>query len=131
MADYNLLGVAPLSMIAGGTVTKNRLVKVHTTANQVIHTAAIADQALGAAMESAASGEMVPVQIFGKAKLTAAAAISAGDPVMPDSGGGGKIATSAGATAVSIGFATQAAGADGDVIEVILSGPATKRAPVA
>lgn len=120
MAVSNLLGSEPISMNAGAAITKDRLVKI-SAANTVIATAAITDLALGAALHTAASGDNnVPIQVFGVAKLTAAAAISVGAEVMPDSGGGGKIATASGATARSVGVALEAAGADGDVISVLL-----------
>lgn len=110
----------PISAIAGAAVTAYRLVKAHTTADQAIHTAAITDVPMGVALRTVASGE--PVEI-GSAegsvyKMVAAAAISAGDIVMPDSGGGGKIATRSGATAVPVGTAIEAATADGDTISV-------------
>ena len=106
---------------AGAAIVANRLVKLDTTEGQVIHTAAITDDAVGASLKTYASGDAgVEVQIGGIVKLTAAAAISLGAQVMPDSGGAGKIATAAGATAVSCGVALQAASADGDVISVLL-----------
>lgn len=126
MANYNLQGVSPVSFIAGGSITANRLVKADTTQGQVVVTTAITDAPLGVALETASSGGLVPVQMYGKAKLTAAAAISVGAQVMADSGGGGKIATASGATAVSCGIALEAAGADGDIIEVQLVTPNVK-----
>lgn len=110
----------PISVIAGAAVTAYRLVKAHTTADQGIHTAAITDVPMGVALKTVASG--APVEL-GSAegsiyKMTAAAAITAGDIVMPDGGGGGKIATRAGATAVPVGTAIESATADGDIISV-------------
>lgn len=120
MANFNLQGTTPDSFISGAAITANRLVKI-SAANTVIATAAITDLPVGAAMTAAtASGELVTIQKFGRAKLCAAAAISAGAQVMPDGGGGGKVATSSGATARTIGQALEAAGADGDIIEVEL-----------
>lgn len=123
MANSNQLGVSPAGYIAGGTIAQYRLVKLDSTAGQVIATAAITDVAVGGSLTSASSAGTVGVQMFGKVKLTAAAAISLGAQVMPDSGGGGKIATAAGATAKSCGVALEAAGADGDIIEVLLAAP--------
>lgn len=126
MAQSNMQGVSPSGFIAGGTISQYRLVKLDSTQGQVIATAAITDVAVGGSLASAVSGGTVPVQPYGKVKLTAAAAISLGAQVMPDSGGGGKIATAAGATAVSVGLALEAAGADGDIIEVLLTAPNVK-----
>jgi hypothetical protein len=126
MADSNLLGVSPQSFIAGGVVPINVLVMLDSTANQVVVTTGITSVAFGASLVSAASGGLVAVQQFGKAKLTATGAISLGAQVMPAAAGGGLIDTAAGATAVSIGIALQAAGASGDVIEVQLAVPPVK-----
>lgn len=125
MANSNMLGVSPAGYIAGAAVSQYRLVKLDSTAGQCIHTTAITDVALGATLQSAsAAGVPVPVQQFGKVKLTAVTTIALGAQVMPDSGGAGKIATAAGATAKSCGIALEAAGADGDIIEVLLVAPA-------
>lgn len=127
MADSNFFGVSIASFTAGAAITRNRAVKM--SGANVIHTAAITDVAIGVATQDADSGKQVEVQLFGKAKIVAAAAITAGVEVMPDSGGAGKVATAAGATAVNMGVALEAAGADGDVIAVLLSVP-NVRGPV-
>ena len=124
MANSNQMGVSPAGYIAGATVTQYRLVKLDSTAGQVIHTTAITDVGLGAALQTASTGGTVPVQQFGKVKLTASDAISLGAQVMPTAAGAGKIVTAAGATAKSCGIALEAAGADGDIIEVLLVAPA-------
>lgn len=107
------------SFIAGGTITANRLVKLDSTAGQVIVTTTITEQVVGIALDTVASGELVSVLTMSgaKGKVTASAAISLGAEVMP--GASGKCATAAGATAISCGIAASAAGADGDIIEVI------------
>lgn len=129
MADFNYLGVALISIEAGATVTKGRMVKL--SSGKVIHTTAIADNAIGVATESVSSGDQCPVQLFGKAKVTASAAVTIDDPLMCTASGAGKVSTAAGATAVVVGVALQAAGADGDVIEALLACPAVDRPPVA
>ena len=130
MATSNLLGISPDSQVAGAAVTNARVVKQNsTTAEQVIHTAAITDAAVGVSLNTAATGELVAIQKLGRAKITAAAAISVGDEVSPNSADGGKIITSSGATARSIGIAREAAGADGDIIAVDLFTPALKGPP--
>lgn len=123
MATTNMQGVSPAGYIAGGTIAQYRAVKLDSTAGQVVAASAIADVAVGASLQSASSGETVPVQSFGKAKLTASDAISLGAQVMVTASGAGKISTAAGATAQSIGIALEAAGADGDIIEVLLQVP--------
>jgi len=120
MANYNTLGVSPQGFIAGGTILQYRAVVLDSTAEQVVATSAITNVVLGASMQSASSGETVPVQTFGVVKLTASAAISLGAQVMPTGSGAGKISTASGATAVSCGIALEAAGADGDIIAVQL-----------
>lgn len=123
MANFNSLNVSNMSFIAGGAVGINRAVKLDSTEGQVVVTSAITDIAIGVATNSAASGEMVSVQLFGKAKAVASAAISVAAEVMPTGSGSGKVATASGATAVSMGVALSAAGADGDTIEILLACP--------
>lgn len=72
--------------------------------------------ALGAAKNSAAIGEMCAVITLGTAVLEASAAIAKGAAV--ESGADGRIETQS--AGVTIGRAFQAAGAAGDKIEVIL-----------
>lgn len=120
----NLLGTSPLGFIAGGTIAQYRAVVLDSTEGQVVAGSAITNVPVGASMTSATSGGTVLVQPFGKVKLTASAAISLGAQVMVTASGAGKVSTASGATAVSIGLALQAAGADGDIIEVLLhAGP--------
>ena len=120
----NLLGSSPIGFIAGGTIGQYRACKLDSTEGQVIATTAIADVTVGIALVSASSGGLVHLQTAGKAKCVASASISLGDQVMVTASGAGKVSTASGATAKSIGVALQAAGADGDVIEVLLhAGP--------
>lgn len=121
MADSNLLGVSLISFKAGAAIGINRAVMLDTTTNQVIATAAITDVAIGFATQAAsAAGDLVPVQVFGKAKAVASDAITLGAQLMPTASGAGKVVTAAGATAKSCAIALQAAGADGDTIEVLV-----------
>ena len=123
MAFYNTLGVSCMTAIAGGTIGINRAVKLDSTAGQVVVTSAITDLAIGVAIDSAASGGAVAIQLFGIAKCVASDVISLGAQVMPTASGSGKVVTAAGATAKSMGVALTASGADGDVIEVLLAVP--------
>ena len=124
MANSNLLGVSPQGFIAGGTIANNVLVMLHSTAGQVVVTTGITSLPIGASLNSAVANGTIAVQQFGKAKLTAGAAISLGAQLMPAAAGGGLVETAAGATAKSIGVALEAAGASGDIIEVQLAVPA-------
>ena len=116
----NAAGVSYLAFKAGGTIVKNRLVKLDSTAGQVIACTAITDIPVGVAKESASSGDMVAIQIAGVAQITASAAVSLGAEVMPTASGAGKCSTSSGATAMSIGKALAACSNDGEEIPVQL-----------
>lgn len=120
MANYNTQGSTPLGMVAGATVAQYRLVKGGASIGLAIPTTAITEVPIGASMQGAATGETFPIQQRGRAKLTAAAAITLFAEVSANSADGGKIIASSGSTAVSIGVAMEAAGADGDIIEVDL-----------
>jgi hypothetical protein len=125
MSEYNLAGTSPVQFTAGGTIGQYLAVKMDgTTAKQVVVSAAEGDTTVGASMTSAVATEKVTVQIAGIAKLTASAAINSGAEV--EAGSGGKIATAGGAGGNSLGVAITAAGADGDVIEVLLKVPNVK-----
>lgn len=126
MAESNYLGVSPAPFVAGGTIEQYRVVEFSAAPNVVTAANAIADLSLGVSLTSAASGDPVPCQVFGIAKVTASAAITAGAEVMVTASGAGKVETAAGATARSIGVALSAAGADGDVINVLLCLPTLK-----
>lgn len=119
MSEFNLQGVSPVSFIAGGTIIANRLVEI-SAANTVTATDAITDLPIGVALVGGSTGDLIPVQQFGKAKIVASAAVSVGAQLMPTASGSGKCLTAAGATARTIGQALTASGADGDVIEVQL-----------
>lgn len=123
MALYNTQNIAPLSFTAGGTIAQYRLVKLDSTEGRVVATSGITDLAVGASMESATTGGLVSVQNAGKVKLTASAVVTLGDQLMATASGAGKVSTASGATAKSIGVALQAAGGDGDIIEVQLFAP--------
>lgn len=119
MAEFNLQGVSPMSFIAGGTIVANRLVEL-SAANTVTATDAITDLPVGVALIGGSTGDLIPVQFAGKAKISASAAVSVGAQVMPTASAAGQCSTSSGATARTIGQALTAAGADGDIIEVQL-----------
>ena len=105
-----------VAMKAGGAITANRVVKLDSTEGQVVVTTAITEAVFGVALNTVASGAAVSVETGSGAivKLTASAAISVGDRLMP--GASGKVATAAGATALDCGVALSAAGADNEII---------------
>lgn len=121
MADSNFRGSTPAGYISGAAILINRACKLDSTEGRVVPATAIADVFQGVALTACtAAGQTVSLQKRGKAKMVASAAIALGAQVMITASGAGKISTAAGATAHSIGQALQAAGADGDVIEVDL-----------
>jgi hypothetical protein len=123
MSTSNFLGTSPISFVAGGTITQYAMVKLHSTAGQVVVTDAIADLAIGVALTGAATGGTVAVQTFGRAKVVAGDVIALGAQVMCKAAAAGNVLTAAGATAKSVGVALMASGADGDIIEVLLATP--------
>jgi hypothetical protein len=129
MSQENYAGTAPISMPAGGAITRNALVVLNAS-GQVVVTSAITDRAFGVALQAAASGEMVPVLVGSGCIVTlvANAAITAGAELMPAASGAGNVATAAGATALSCGQAITAAAALGDLIQAVLR--PTLRSPV-
>lgn len=125
MATYNLMGISPMPMVAGGAILPFRCVKLDSVTNQVVATSAITDVVMGTNYlgNTLASGDQIAVQGGGIAKMVAGAAVALGAEVMPAADGAGKVITSAGATARSCGVALTAATADGDIIEVRMGAP--------
>ena len=117
MSQENYAGSVPVSLLAGGTITRNAALKL--SAGGVVVTTAITDHVIGVAQQSAVAGEMVPVLSTPGAIVTmvASAAILADAMVMP--GAAGKVATAAGVTALTCGQVLDVAAADGDLIRVL------------
>jgi hypothetical protein len=124
MANENFLGRQPTSFTAGGTISKGNVVMLNgTTSKSVVRTTAITDMVIGVALNDAVSGDRIDVLTIGPVvKMLAAAAIACNAEVMPHGTTNGRVDDAAGATARSIGVALEAAGADGDMIEVMLTG---------
>lgn len=105
---------------AGGARGKYLRVKL---ASGVLALAGITDKDMGVLRdETFASGDLVAVRLAsaaGTTKMIAAAAIVAGAEVY--TAASGKVSVSA-TTALPIGSAVEAAGADGDIIEVMRTG---------
>lgn len=112
-----------ISRIAGGTIAARRLVKLDTTAGQVVACSAITDVAIGVSMHSATSGQTIEIQTRGLAEIETSAAVALGAEVMCTASGSGKCSTSAGATARSVGLAENLSSADAEIIRVRLAVP--------
>jgi hypothetical protein len=108
------------SFTADAAITKNRVVKITSTGAAAA--TADTDLVIGVSQLTVATGEQCPVAMSGTSKITASAAISIGDLVVATTGG--KIATTTTDKKRVIGTALEAATADGDLIEVLLT-PAT------
>ncbi len=120
MSQEKLAGTGLSSFTAGGTITRGSALKF--SSGNVVVTTAITEEVIGIAMQDAASGEQVPVATISGQVVTAiaGAAITAGAQVMPQAAGSGKLITAAGATAISCGIALTAAGASGDLFDLLL-----------
>lgn len=105
------------SFIAGGTITKDRVVYV-SDANTVLQS----DEAAaghGVAQEDATSGNYVSVNMFGPSRrMTAGGAITAPATVLLDTAG--RVVTTATDGSYHIGIALHDVAAAGDVIEILL-----------
>ena len=124
MAQSNQLGFSNTGWVAGAAIAKNVMVKLDTTAGQVIVTTAITEVAFGVTLTStSAAGQTITVQQHGIAKVTASGIIALGAQVVASTDGKVETFTGIGATAISCGVALTAAGAAGDVIEVMLATP--------
>lgn len=117
MSQENYAGSVPVSFVAGGAITRNAALKM--SSGTVVVTTAITDHVIGVAQQDAASGEQVPVLTSPGTVVTmvASAAILIDAMLMP--GAAGKVATAAGATALTCGQALEAAAADGNLIRVL------------
>lgn len=103
--------ILTLSVTASGAIVANRF--VHPAGDQ-----AVADEnTLGVARTAADSGALVSVDVLGTTVVEAGAAIAAGATVK--SNAAGKAITWA-ASGAKVGVALAAAGADGDLVEILL-----------
>lgn len=105
------------SRLADAAITQYQAIKVTSTGVDV--STAGSDKMIGVAQEAAAIGEMVPVRLLGTSKAVASTTISAGARVKPTTGG--KIVTTTSDHDGYLGIALEAAGADGDIIEILLT----------
>ena len=108
-----------LPFIAGGTIAAGNVVMQHSTADQVVVTSAATSVPLGVAVNDAASGGQVRVQVTGVAKvLTSSAAITLGAKVQGTTAGAGIAAAT---TGHPIGVALAANGSAAVYIPVSLN----------
>lgn len=122
MSQEMLSGTSFASFVAGEAITRGRALKLDTD-GEVLHTTAITDLVIGVAMEDAASGATVTVATLNGQVVTAmasAAIASVPTEVMPAASAAGKLATAAGATAVSCGIALSSAAGDGSLFTLLL-----------
>ena len=77
----------PLTFVAGGSITANTLVTLHTTAGQVVE-CGVGGFPIGVVYDAYSSGETVPVYpLPGLHRVIASAAIVAGDNLKPAANG--------------------------------------------
>lgn len=100
----------------GSDIAKYRIVKKSTAAVDAIAPATDGSaRCIGVTMEAVINGYTGDVQVAGRAKVEASAAIAIGAKITAAAGGK---AVTAGAAANIIGVAASAAGANGEIIEV-------------
>lgn len=121
LSNYETSNV--ISRIAGGAIAARRLVKLDTTAGQVVVCDAITDKAIGVSLHAANAADTIEIQTGGLAEIEISAAVALGAEVMPTASGSGKCSTSAGATARSIGLAENLGSNDTEIIRVRLAVP--------
>jgi len=110
--DLSLIAAADLSALKGTIV--------RVTAEQSVNVVTVApQQPIGILINKPISGAAALVRVRGKCKAIAGAAITVGARLMW--GTGGKVITLSGTTNYVVGVALQAAGADGDVIEILVT----------
>ena len=106
-----------LTLIAGSDLSALKHTIVRITGEQTCGVATVATQKPeGILQNKPVSGAAALVRTRGKSKAVAGAAITVGARLMW--GTGGKVITLSGTTNYVIGVALQAAGADGDLIEI-------------
>ena len=102
-----------LTVAASATLTADRFVTLGGAVS-----ATDSATSLGVVRQDAASGDKVPVDVIGTTICTAGAAITAGAALKVTTGG--KVITWA-TSGLKVGIALQAAAADGDLIEILLT----------
>ena len=106
------------TFIAGGTITKGIAVKPDSTAGQVV-AAGAGERAIGIANMDSSLGKTVTVTMLGGTEATAGAAIATIMSPLVVTTGGKLIAATTDKDKI-VGFSVGVAGADGDIIPVIV-----------
>lgn len=102
---------------AGAAVLAKRLVKFDGSGD-IVQAAAAADLVIGISDRgAAAAADRIDVIMAGQPEVEAGAAFAAGAPITADANGK---AVAAGAGEIAIGFAVEAALADGDIVTIHL-----------
>lgn len=117
----NPMSIPPIRFVAGGTITKNQVLKLDTTEGKVVAGGAVTDLIIGTALEGASSGDEVDVQVYGVALVVAGAAVSLGDQLSPTTAG--QVITASGATCKNCAVALQPASAQNAVFSALLGVP--------
>lgn len=113
------------SRVAAGAIAPFTIAAATGAANAARQAAAATDRTLGVVDEvgAAQAGQTVDIQMGGYADVRAGGAFADGDPLTADANGRAVLATKpgAGVTVFVVGFARQAAVADGDVVPMLVS----------
>jgi hypothetical protein len=108
------------SFLAGGTITKGAIVMFDSDDDTVIVATAATDLLAGVALEAAASGERVEVQLAGIAEVALGGTVTRGGNITSGAAGVGVALAAAATIKASIGQA-MASGVSGDLIPVQIS----------
>jgi hypothetical protein len=119
MGQSQNLPATVFSKLAGADLSaaQYRLVKMASTAGEVIAAAAGTDDIVGVLQNDPADAEVASIGVGGILKLQVQASISVGDWLTSDSTGRGAATTTDGD--VVIGHALEASTAAGDIIQVV------------
>jgi hypothetical protein len=105
---------------AGGTILANTIVKFDSADDTIVPAAAATDLAIGVALNGAASGERVDVQMLGIVEVKAGGAITRGDFIVSDASAEAVALAAAATIKVAVGRALATA-ADGDIFHMLLT----------
>ncbi len=108
------------TFVAGGTIVANTILKFDSADDTVVPAAGATDLAMGVALNAAASGERVDVQLAGIAEVKAGGTVARGDFVVSD-GSAEAVAMAAAATIKMALGQAMASAVDGDIFPVLVS----------
>ncbi|HCZ47418.1 MAG TPA: DUF2190 domain-containing protein [Gammaproteobacteria bacterium] len=116
---YSRLGQVE-TYVAGGSISKNTLLKFDSSDDAVVVATAATDLIIGVALNDAASGERVEVQVSGIAEVKSAGAISRGAFVTATTAGEAVALAAAATIKTGIGRALKTA-ADDDIFPMLIT----------